>query len=247
MKLNFRTVLALGSCLTALVTISLAAEDVRLSKTLAPAEISNAGLQRLTSDQIAILDALVRRDIAASLRTARSGETRAARFSERLSADERKNSGLTLLTVNQLARLDEYVARLSAPVGGASAGASSGRSSIASATLLRRAPEIHGMISLMYGVGSHGYSERGGAMVLSYEDPSGFSLLVGYSEVRTKGGYGYGYGYYPGYYDDRYYGGFGMMDGLNDSFRGGPSSFSRSDVALFSRGHRDGEPVFLRR
>ena len=54
---------------------------------------------------------------------------------------------------------------------------------------LRRAPEIHGMISLTFGMGSGGYSERGGAMVLTYDDPSGISLAVGYSEIRTKGGY----------------------------------------------------------
>jgi hypothetical protein len=66
---------------------------------------------------------------------------------------------------------------------------------------LRRAPEIHGSITLLYGQGSDGYSERGGAMVLTYDDPSGISLAVGYSEIRTKGGHGH---YYRDYYDYRY-------------------------------------------
>ena len=130
-------------------------------------------------------------------------EPRAARFSERLTADERKNSGLSLLSEAQLARLDDYVARLSTPPSnGSGFSSSNGRTGeVVTSTSLRRAPEIHGMISLMYGVGSGGYSERGGAMVLTYDDPSGLSLAVGYSEIRTKGGY---------YYRDcrdRFYGG----------------------------------------
>jgi hypothetical protein len=243
MKSYLRTLFALGSCVTFLMTIAASAEDVRLSQTLAPAEVANAGLQRLTSDQIAILDALVRRDMAANSRVASTKETRAARFSQRLSADERKNSGLTLLTSDQLARLDDYVARLSAPADASvsSGAAGSSGNSVVSATILRRAPEIHGMISLMYGVGSGGYSERGGAMVLSYEDPSGFALAVGYSEVRTKGGYGY----LTGDCRDRFYGGPGLIDGLTDPLGG--RSFDRAEVALFTRGHRDGESVFLRR
>src|SRR5882724_1394380 len=107
MKLYLRTLLSLGSCMTFLVTFALAAEDIRLSKTLALGEFADAGLQHLTSDQIAILDALVRRDMAANLRVPAAKETRAARFTQRLSADERKNAGLTLLTADQLVRLDD--------------------------------------------------------------------------------------------------------------------------------------------
>ena len=56
---------------------------------------------------------------------------------------------------------------------------------------LQRGPEIHGSITLLYGQGSGGYSERGGSMVLTYEDPSGISLAVGYSEIKTEGGHFY--------------------------------------------------------
>jgi hypothetical protein len=207
-KLNSRILLAFCSCLLASITASFASDDVRLSRTLIPSEYAESGLKQLTSDQIAILDALVRRDTAASLRGRPAGETRAVRFSERLTADERKNAGLTLLSESELVKLDEYVARLTAPAdspsGSFAAGQSTYRPAI-SAKTLRRAPEIHGMISLMYGQGSGGYSERGGAMVLTYDDPSGISLAVGYSEIRTKGGNGY----YLRDYRDRYYDGFG--------------------------------------
>jgi hypothetical protein len=36
-------------------------------------------------------------------------------------------------------------------------------------------------------------------MVLTYDDPSGVSLAVGYSEIRTKGGHGYYYRDYDYY------------------------------------------------
>lgn len=202
MKTCFRTSLAILSFALCLASRSVA-EDIRLTKTLAPAELNEAGLQQLSSDQRAVLDALVRRDLAMSLKVTR--EPRAARFSERLTADEQKNSGLSLLSEIHLARLDEYVARLATPPSsGAGLSNSSGRSGeVVTSTTLRRAPEIHGMISLMYGAGSGGYSERGGAMVLTYDDPSGVSLAVGYSEIRTKGG-----SYYRNS-RDRFYGGLG--------------------------------------
>jgi hypothetical protein len=54
--------------------------------------------------------------------------------------------------------------------------------------LKQPAPEIHGMISFTYGAGRGGYSERGGSMLLSYDDPAhGISLLVGYGEMHGNG------------------------------------------------------------
>ncbi|MEO6001840.1 MAG: hypothetical protein ABIZ04_26565 [Opitutus sp.] len=193
MNTPFRTLLLLLSLATGLAAAEPARDEVRLSKALATAEFSAAGLTQLNSDQLAVLDALVRRDMVTAQSTVSGRAARAARFSERLTADELKNSGLTSLSEAQLEQLDQYVARLSAPVvsGSAVLRSSGDASGVVTSTSLRRAPEIHGMISLMYGVGSGGYSERGGAMVLTYDDPSGISLAVGYSEVRTKGGYGY--------------------------------------------------------
>lgn len=193
MKHNLRNVLVFTASLLAFVSTSSASEseDVRLSRTLIPSEYADAGLKELSSDQVAIIDALVRRDTAAVRRT--SGDTtRPARFSERLSVDERNNAGLSLLSESELEALDRYVARLTAPIDSPSGSFAAGRpfrSPFIADKTLRRAPEIHGMISLMYGVGKGGYSERGGAMVLTYDDPSGISLAVGYSEIRTKGGY----------------------------------------------------------
>ena len=230
MTFTIRTLFALGACVTGLWTTAVAADDLRLSLTLLPDERADSGLVNLTSDQIAILDALVRRDIAAAGRTTPEREPK---FSDRLTADERTNAGLTLLAADQLARLDSYVARLLVPPPSATFGYSAPRNNAAiTARTLRRAPEIHGSISLMYGQGNDGYSERGGAMVLSYDDPSGVSLLVGYSEVHTKGG-----NFHRDYSYDRYrYGGLGYSGfGYGGLYRPFREDYSRSTLGLMDR------------
>ena len=192
MRFSPRKLYALMACLALFAGRMYATDDIRLSRTLIPDEFAAAGLTQLSSDQIAILDALVRPDIADATRATRTKEARAARFSERLTADERKNSGLAELAPEQLTQLDNFVARLSSPESGGNGqfvSRDTGRTDVFTARSLRRAPEIHGSISLMYGAGSGGYSERGGAMTLSYEDPSGLSVEVGYAEVHSKGGY----------------------------------------------------------
>jgi len=87
-----------------------ASDASRFSKTMAPDEFTAIGLNRLSSDQLGILDALVRHD-AAYVAPVRPTAPRAPRFSQRLSADERRNAGLALLDENQLVRLDNDVAR----------------------------------------------------------------------------------------------------------------------------------------
>jgi hypothetical protein len=170
--------------------------DSRFSKSLTPGEITASGISRLSADQVAILDALVRRDVAAAHFTYKT--PRAVRFSDRLTADERQNSGLAALSTEQLAEIDAYVQRLQpAPPGSWTASASSSGTATSgsagtsvTAMSLRRKPQIHGEVSLMYGAGSGGYSEYGGSMVLTYDDPDhNYAIAVGYSEIHTKGGY----------------------------------------------------------
>jgi hypothetical protein len=168
-----------------------AADDARFTRTLSGEDFTAAGLNLLNSDQIAILDALVRRD-ATKLANMRPSQPRPDRFSDRITADERTNAGLGALNNEQLKLLDEKVQQFVSPAPpvqfGATSGGSMSSSSVQSAKF-RRELEVHGSVSLMYGVGSHGYTEKGGAMVLSVEDPvSGLALAVGYSEVHTSGG-----------------------------------------------------------
>ncbi len=191
----------------AVAHLGLAAETTRFSKSLPPADRADVGLTQLNSDQLAVLDALVRHDVATWDFVTKN--PRPTRFSDRLSATERHNAGLDLLDAAQLSRLDVAVERLmpAAPRGSYAATATARSSSaVVSSLKINRTPEIHGSMSFTVGVGSHGYSEIGGSMVLTYDDPaSGFGLAIGYSEFHTKGGYGFGrrggcFGGYDPYY-----------------------------------------------
>jgi hypothetical protein len=167
----------------------------RFSQALSATEWTEAGINRLSSDQLAVLDALVRRDAAAQAAPRRNDPPPGARFSLRLSADERRNAGLALLTEAETARLDAFVER--------SASASLARTLLAPPVFYpagsrlrptdgKTAPEIHGSISLSYGWSKGGGTEKTGAMTLNYEDPAhGFSLNVGYSETHGKAPFPY--------------------------------------------------------
>lgn len=192
----FRSLLLLVAVLS-LGLLARADEEVRHSKTLSAAEFSSTGLEKLSSDQLAVLDALVRRDLNQAQLVSKT--PRAARFSERLSADERHNAGLDQLSAEQLAQVDATVAaRIAPPSGGFSVTGSSPTPPIQS-WKIRRDPEIHGSATLMVAAGSHGYRAYGGALDVYYVDPTNkFTLGVGISEVRSKGGL------YRGYGDDCY-------------------------------------------
>ena len=59
--MSFWRILALGCLLTAIAPCS-PGQDGRFSKTLTASEQTDAGLGRLSADQLAVLDALIRRD-----------------------------------------------------------------------------------------------------------------------------------------------------------------------------------------
>lgn len=182
--------LALALGLAAATTA--AAADTRFSQTLAIAERAEIGFNRLSSDQVASLDALVRRDFANQTSTRRTDPPPPARFSQRLTAQERTVAGLTLFNEKELARLDELVAQSTA--------SALARALLAPPTFyptgmrlrpledVKTTPEIHGSFSLSYGWGKGGYSEKTGAMELNYADPAhNFAVSVGYSESHIKG------------------------------------------------------------
>ncbi len=187
--MKLRATLLLCSLLTGLTGTVLAGEDARFSKSFGTEEFSAAGLPKLTSDQVAILDALVRRDEEAAWHTTPM-HPRAALFSQRLSADERINIGINLLTASEIARLDAQVARqentvVSAAVVPATAAGSAAQTATPAYKAL---PQIHGSFSLFYGTGSHGFSTQGAAVDLIYHDPDhGYTITAGYAEIRAKG------------------------------------------------------------
>lgn len=175
------------------------ANDLRFSATLSAADRAAAGLSKLTSDQVAVVDALTRRDTGSrSTTTTVSGEPGAkapTTFSQRLTTEERQTAGLPALRPEEVAQLDAFVERYQA--------GRLARTLLAPPTYLtprsrltpterKKEREIHGSFSLSYGVGSGGYSEKTGSMVLTLEDPDrGYSISVGYSESHVKGGYIY--------------------------------------------------------
>ena len=172
------------------------AQEMRFSGSLSAADRVAAGLTKLTSDQVAVVDALVRRDAAqrgGSTNVAAGDNANAdATFSQRVTARERGTMGLGTLSALELAQLDTFVERYE--------NARLARSLLAPPIYLARTPhnlntekkqerEIHGSFSLSYGMGSGGYSEKTGSMVLSMEDPAKrYSITIGYSESHVKGG-----------------------------------------------------------
>ena len=183
------------------------AQDLRFSSTLNASERSAAGFAKLTSDQVAVIDALVRRDLTrgsviATPTVANPPEAPKATFSQRLTPNERATAGLPTLTALEIAQLDAFVERHQA--------AKLARTLLAPPTYLaprsavtptekKAEREIHGSYSLSFGFGSGGYSEKTGAMTLTMEDPAkGYSISIGYSESHIKGG---SYIYRDPYYD----------------------------------------------
>jgi len=168
--------------------------EIRFSQSLTADDRAAAGLTRLTSDEVAVIDALVRRDTGTRAGTA-SGEQAPATFSQRLSVNERSAAGLAKLNTTELPKLDTLIARhqsarlarsLLAPPSYVT------RPSRVTPTETKKGREIHGSYSLSFGFGSGGYSEKSGSMMLTLDDPErGLSISVGYTETHTKGGYIY--------------------------------------------------------
>lgn len=178
-------------------TIALAA-DTRFSQSLAISERAEVGFNRLSSDQVAVLDALVRRDLAAKSTSRSTDAPPPARFSQRLTENERTNAGLAIFSEKELARLDSLIEQQGA--------ASLARALLAPPvfypTGMRQRPvepiepktarEIHGSFMLSYGFGKGGYSEKTGGMTLNYEDPvHNFAVSFSYLESHIKGGVPY--------------------------------------------------------
>jgi hypothetical protein len=161
------------------------AQEVRFSQRLTAAERTASGLEKLSSDQLAVLDALVRRDAVMGAGSD-AAHPLPPRFSQRLSADERKSAGLDLLTEAELTRLDALVVQFRA--GGPPPVAAESATTTLLSELKGQAPEIHGMISFTYGAARGGYSEMGGSILLNYDVPElGTSVLVGYGEMHVNG------------------------------------------------------------
>jgi hypothetical protein len=154
-----------------------AATELRFSTGLSAAQKIEAGLDHLSADQIATIDALVQRTVP----TTDEVKTPAPpiRFSQRLAATERAAAGLDQLSADELSQLDTFVAAQ------------------ATAEPTKSVPpfkpddwthrlRVHGSVTLGIG-GGHGYSTRFAEGEIEIYDPvTGVRLSVAYGTSRDK-------------------------------------------------------------
>jgi len=197
-----RTLFVLVSLMTSAVfAFASQPDDRRFSSTLNLSESARTGLNRLSSDQIAALDAIVRHDAIVADADPTPKIPRAAQFSQRLAANERELAGLALLSDSELTQLNASVERIVHPPVQAEI-EDSGDGKRFNSIMLRRDPEIHGSVTLMVAGGSGGYSAYGGEINLTYYDPAHhLAIDLAYSEIRSSGGRG---GYYNRLYPYSY-------------------------------------------
>lgn len=181
------TLIAVALGLALLTSGTLSARLVRLSEWLTVDELTQAGFEKLSVDQIAAIDAL-----AANKVLTKKNEP-VATFSSVLSETEHAACGLGLLEAGERQRLDELVTtwRTAAPA------AKSRPSPVAAPAAddipfkkdgLR--PKVGGAVSVTYGVAEGGGTLRSGSAIVTYDDPArGFSAAFGYSRTKADGGF----------------------------------------------------------
>lgn len=198
-----------------------AAEPLRFSQALTADQRSSAGIDRLNSDQVAALDALVRLDARkaaaaenkaalaakkAAPETPATPEAAPASFTGSLSVDQRRAAGLDTLTPEQQGAVDALVL--------AQVGASLLRHELATTSPVQAVEffpnryEVHGEVGFSLGVGSGGYSSREAWMSTSLLDTkTGTEFSVGVSSGTEKWKGPYRYRGYRNEWDDI---GFGL-------------------------------------
>ncbi|HEX2853870.1 MAG TPA: hypothetical protein VHO24_11575 [Opitutaceae bacterium] len=162
-------------------------DDSRFSSNLSETQRAETGLTQLTEDNIAVIDALVRQDIATVKR--RNSTTSFGTFSQRRTEHERSIAGLARLTPEQLARLDGLIGLRVFPPPSYQLNSEhrTTNSPAVKPVTTVKGLEIHGSVSMSYGW-SKGGSVKGGEMTVTASDPSGrFRLRVGYAEYRGEG------------------------------------------------------------
>lgn len=157
----------------------------RFSNAIGSDARASAGLTRLTSDEIAVLDALVRRDASRLEKAKPSAPT----FSQRLTVDEYRSAGLAHLTAVELVNLDALIASTetpsSSPIAATLSSPTASRRDTASVREKTEwKPDVHGEVFIEFG-GGRGFSERAGGIALTLEGPERRTAVsVGYLTRR---------------------------------------------------------------
>ena len=166
-----------GLFVLAVIALPASATDIRFSTGLSPAQKVESGLDHLTPEQIAVIDALVRRTAPSSDES--NGLSAALPFSQRLAVTERAAAGLDRLSPGELGRLDALVAeQIAVPP------TKSVPAYVADNWAQRL--KVHGAVTFGIG-GGHGYSTRFAESEVEIYDPvTGMRLTVGYGTSRDK-------------------------------------------------------------
>lgn len=169
------------------VANNLRAADEVFSVGLHPDVFTGIGLTALSPDELANLNQLVARELAA----ARQGRVTAFRgtFCSRRTAAESAQAGLDKLSADGRDRLDRTVAQAIAASGRAVAPTTvtpakdPGGVDVSSAL----APEVHGAVTLGYGTGRGGSYRFGGVDTWYYDPQSRVTLALGVSAISGTG------------------------------------------------------------
>lgn len=197
-----RTLLALTCALFA--SALFAAETTRFSQALSAEQRTTAGIDRLNSDQLAALDALVRLNVnqaaADALKAERAKKsapatetaaTTPASFSHSLSVDQRRAAGLDTLTAEQQTAVDALVAAQSTPAPRYEPGAPK---PVEAVEFFPNRFEVHGELGLSLGTGSGGYSSRAGWLTTTLLDTktgTQFGVTVATGQEKWKSPFRY--------------------------------------------------------
>lgn len=160
------------------------AENLPFSQTLTSKERAAAGINKLSGQQVEILDALVAREEQDPAALPTLAPLQAVSFSRGLAPDKRYSAGLDRLNAAELTQLDSLVHRT---LSDRRAEESSAKSTLQPQDVALR-PQIHGEAGVMFAVGNHGYSAYGGFLALCYVDPADrYAVSALYSETHVKG------------------------------------------------------------
>lgn len=184
---TFPRVLACAALALGLLTATAHADEPGFSAKLSAADQAAAGLTKLSAEQLAALDTQIAREITA----ARQGDVVAfsRSFLSRRTADQLASAGLATLTPEERTQLDAVVARAVAqrPTIVIKTLAAKAREQEAVETITYK-PQIHGEVSLTYGMASGGRNFYGGSFTGIYDDPAHhLTVAFTYAEYHGKG------------------------------------------------------------
>jgi hypothetical protein len=191
----FRWVRAGLSCAALMLAVVAGAQELSFTQGLTSAERASVGVSKLSTSQVAVLDALVAQDVTIAHQGGVTGFS--TDFSARHFETEGDASGIDRLSVSERASLDRLAARAIATGPSPDEAFAYTPPKVlpppappASHSVVEdvKKAEVHGDVSLTVGAGSHGSSFYGTGMDVSVTDPTGrFTVAVGFETFHGKG------------------------------------------------------------